>query len=298
MANLNASKKVTTKTRTSAHASTSSRVILHPAASLETDPKKIKVHIARGNSKLGSNIYNFSTLPGNSSHVLVLSNGVQVTDIPGTCTNCSECFGAGKCYACNSALRFHNTVIKPWGENTLLARSGALWDKVDAYLTDLEKHKKKVDKFRINVSGEITDASGFIMWDGVAKKHPKTTFCVYTKNYTALEEAIKIKDVGHTDFEPNFVINISQWHGSADQFLAKYPKKFNVFEYDDTNHRGCSLAAADQKRLAATHHCPAVLKDGSHATYTDSAGKQKNITCNMCNRCYKNTHETTAVYSH
>ena len=65
-----------------------------------------KLHITKGNSKIGKTIYSFSTLPGNKEH-LIYAKGILLTDVPGTCSQlCEGCFGA--CYAVNSARLHHN----------------------------------------------------------------------------------------------------------------------------------------------------------------------------------------------
>lgn len=264
-----------------------------------------KLSVVKGNSKIGSGIYAFSTLPGNETHLLTIKdketgNDVLLTSIPGTCSgHCEKCFNGG-CYAVNSARLHHNAVVPAWAGNTLLLRSGKLFTELDQYITKKNKKYYETGKasdaaiktFRINVSGEIQDAAELASWNDLAVKHPETNFGVYTKNYEAVEEFIEAQP--NKDTAPNFVINISQWHGEADAFLAKYPNKFNVFEYDDSNRKHNELSEADIKRLAATRHCRAVDIHGKHAT--DAAGNP--ITCDHCKYCYLKTGKTTAVYSH
>ena len=85
--------------------------------------KNAKLHVSKGNSKIGKGVYNFSTLPGNEKNLLKLKTGTLLTDIPGTCSkHCSTCFSDG-CYAVKSACLHSNVVIKAWAENTLLLRS-------------------------------------------------------------------------------------------------------------------------------------------------------------------------------
>ena len=92
------------------------------------------LHISKGNSKIGKGIWSFSTLPGDAEHLLTTSNHGLLTDIPGTCSkHCDGCFGHG-CYAVRDAKLHHNATIPAWGENTLLLRSGRLWDEVDLFL--------------------------------------------------------------------------------------------------------------------------------------------------------------------
>lgn len=252
------------------------------------------LHISKGNSKIGKGIYSFSTLPGDTSHLIGLSGNRIATNIPGTCSNnCDTCFDKG-CYAVKSARQYHGTVIPAWAENTLLLRAGVAFALIDAFLCAKNRKYMKTHKmsdavvkvFRINVSGEVQSVEEFEEWNALALKHPETRFAVYTKNYSALEGFLG-KHGGSAD---NFVINCSQWHGVADNFLAKYRGKVNVFTYDDSNKKGGGGSGSTDH----LPHCPAVLKNGRHAK--DSAGNP--ITCDKCQRCYRKTGEETMVWAH
>ena len=260
-----------------------------------------KLHISiNGNSKIGKGIASFSTLPGNAQHLVTLKTGQVLTTIPGTCThNCKHCFH--KCYAVNALKRYMNTCLKAWGDNTLLLRSGRLFDELDAYLNKKNakylKTKKKEDirirYFMINVSGEITSGTELMQWDDLARRHPEIIFAVYTKNYRALEVFLSKRD----DTAPNFVINVSQWHGCADEFLAKHPGIFNVFEYIDTNRKDCEATDELKKHMEAvskTRMCPAVTAKGKHAKNSEG----KDVTCDSCKYCYQKTRCTTGVWAH
>ena len=247
------------------------------------------LHISKGNSKIGKGIYSFSTLPGNNQHMLQVG-GELLTDIPGTCThNCETCFNA--CYATKSARLHHNVVIKAWGENTLLLRSGKLKEEINKYISEKNKKKVRLELLRIHVSGELERWQDLEMWNDVAKAHPEVQFGIYTKNYDAVDKFMQ----KYGDTEPNFVINISQWHGVADEFLAKYPGKFNVFTYDDSNLKNSNISDDERVRLQTIdRRCPAVDAKGHHAK--DKNGKP--ITCDRCTFCYKKTGKETAVYAH
>ena len=246
------------------------------------------LHISKGNTKIGKTIYSFSTLPGNADH-MIYAKGELLTSIPGTCSkHCENCHNA--CYAFRSGILHHNACIPAWGENTLLLRSGRLEQAIHEYLIQKNKKKQIVKIFRINVSGEIQSAAELEMWNNLAKKWPNIKFGLYTKNYTALDRFMKKN--GET--APNFAINISEWHGLAKKIIAKYKGKLNVFEYDDSNIKNCSLSEKEKQRLSKLPHCPAVTKEGRHAKGRDG----KPITCDMCGRCYEKTGQTRAVYAH
>lgn len=267
-------------------------------AKYQINESTAKLHVTKGNSKIGKTIYSFSTLPGNHAHMLY-AKGELLTDVPGTCTDlCEGCFGA--CYAVNSAKLHHNAVIQAWAENTILLRNkpDVLFDQINALIN--EKNKKfydtrnpkdlRITTWRWNVSGEIQHVSELALMNALAKKHPEVQFSIYTKNFVALGKLLDT--IGNT--EPNFVINVSQWHHVADWFIEKYPGRCNVFEYDDSNLKHHDLSDADVARLSKIAHCPAVTKEGHHAKTPNG----EDITCDKCKRCYRKTGQTTAVYSH
>lgn len=258
------------------------------------------LHLSDGNSKLGKTIVGFATLPGNAEHMPAIAkkdaNGnktgefTQLVNIEGTCSKyCDGCAKNGACYAWKLLCLHHNVVAEAWGDNTLLLRSGKLFDMIDNELTN-NPHYQKTKLFRINVSGEIESLEQLEEWNKLAGKHKKIQFSLYTKNFDVLDEFMQ----KHNDTEKNFVINVSQWNHVADDFLKKYPDKFNVFEYDGTVRHPKDYLEEDVKRLANEIHCPAVLKNGKHATTKDG----KDFTCDMCKKCYKKTGKVTAVYAH
>lgn len=278
----------------------------------QINPEQASLHISKGNSKIGTGIYSFSTLPGNEEHLLTTSTKGLLTDIPGTCSRfCDGCFNGG-CYAVRDAKLHNNATIPAWAENTLLLRSGRLWDQLETFLTlkngkackvlneywrdacDLKpgapefeevlataRKLATVKTFRIHVSGELEDVEQLRRWNELALAHPEIQFGMYTKNFDALGEFL---DDG-SDFAPNLVVNVSQWHGVADEFLAKYSwAKLNVFTYDDHT----------EPRLEKVAHCPAVTPQGHHAKLPDGSP----ITCDHCRRCYTKTGRETAVHAH
>lgn len=246
-----------------------------------------RLHISTGNSKIGKGVYNFSTLPGNAENLLSLKNGTILTNVPGTCSkHCDGCFNGG-CYAVNSARLHHNYVIKAWADNTLLLRQGTIWGQIDDFISS---KKEKIELFRINVSGEVESVKDFEEWNKIALRYPSISFGLYTKNFEDLDRFMQ----KHGDTAPNFCINISQWNHVADKFLAKYPNKFNVFEYDPSNLANCNLSLVDRARLAKITKCPAVDKNGHHVKKADGTP----ITCKDCGRCYRKTGKITAVYAH
>jgi hypothetical protein len=160
----------------------------------------------------------------------------------------------------------------------------------DAALREAQK-AARVKIFRIHVSGELEDVAQLRRWNLLALAHPEIRFGIYTKNYDALAEFL---DSGERLVD-NFVVNVSEWHGVAKEFLDAHPDcGLNVFEYDDSLQKDCGLDEAEKARLAKVPHCPAVTKEGHHATLADGSP----ITCDRCGRCYRKTGQRTAVYAH
>ena len=234
-----------------------------------------KLHISlKGNSKIGEGIASFSTLPGNADHMIYTKDKGLLTDIPGTCSRfCAEWL---------------------WEElDTFLTLKNAKAIKALHDGTPLQEARKlaNVKILRQHVSGEIESVDDLRHWVEIARKHVETVIYVYTKNFDALGEYLD----GGEDFPENYVVNVSQWHGVADEFLAKYGwAQLNVFTYDDSRKKGCDLPQAEKDRLAALQHCPAVLPNGHHAKLPDGS----DVTCTLCGRCTRKTGKETAVYAH
>jgi hypothetical protein len=256
--------------------------------------EEAKLHISKGNSKIGKGIWSFATLPGNAEHLIYIGKKVLLTDIPGTCSkHCDGCAKDGACYAWRDAKLHHNVTVRAWGENTLLLRNepDRLFAEIDEFITGKNsKYFKTGDEryhavktWRWNVSGEVENVDQLKRMNDLARKHPEVAFGIYTKNYEALEELIKAEEIAK-----NFVINVSEWHGVAAEFLARHPGEFNVFEYDDSNRD-------TTRQPVKAVHCPAVDKSGHHVKMPDGLNP---ITCDHCGRCYRKTGERTAVWAH
>lgn len=274
------------------------KIDLNPIYSFNAETAKVT--LSTGNSKIGRMI-NWSTLPGNASMPLV-AKGRLVTDVVGTCSDkCSGCFK--NCYARRSILQHHNSVTKPWAENTLVIRFkiDECFRQIDSDIRELNKKyyttgnpaDLKYEFFRINVSGEIESVAELEHWDALAAAHPELKFGVYTKN----SEAIISFFMKHRQTAPNFCVNISEWHGTMEATINRLHMmgaKFNVFEYDDSNLSSCDLTEEEKLRLQALSHCMAVTKEGHH--YYKSNGEP--LQCADCQKCYNKTGKVTAVYSH
>ena len=261
-----------------------------------------KLHVSKGNRKIGKGIWAFSTLPGNKDNLLYVKNKGLLTTVHGTCSKyCTDCFNNG-CYAVRDAKLHSNVTIKAWGENTLLLRHDPkqlfamintfITEKNAKYLETKDEKYHRVCTWRWHVSGEIETLEQLELMNEVATKHPEVMFSVYTKSFDILDDYLTKH--GEHGFASNFVVNVSQWHHVADAFLQKHPGVFNVFEYDDSNLKDCEMSNEDKGRLTKVPHCPAVTSDGHHRLDKDG----NPVTCDHCKRCYTKTGHATAVYAH
>lgn len=199
--------------------------------------------ISSKNSKLGKTC-NISTLPGNKNNLLILKNGTQLTDVPGTCSNCEACFK--DCYAVHSAKRFYNNNIMAWGRNTIIKH---LNPQLYFYLIDMYISIKKCSVFRIHVSGEFESTREILEWAKIARKHSETVFYGYTKMYFYLVCA----NPKH-NFPKNFIINLSEWNNKEEIEEIRKQTGLGSFAYvTEENYH-------NYKKIPM---CPAVNRDGS-----------------------------------
>lgn len=202
-----------------------------------------RVHISKGNAKLGS-LPSFSTLPG----VWVKGkDGTRICNVMGTCHGvCRDC--VKDCYAVRSLRIQRPATVRAWAENTTLARSeagrAAIYKAVKDWCTS-----KKPPAFRIHMAGEFESRAGVELWADIAASSPNTTFYAYTKRREYLE----------VPRPSNFSLVFSEWGGNAEDVDA--PR----FAYDD-GHNGA---------IAALPHCPAVDKNGKRTGTTCDA-------CGLC----------------
>lgn len=219
------------------------------------------IHVSTRNKKLGIGIHNVSLLPGKK--LLRKKDGTLLSNIPGTCNGCcDEC--EKSCYALNYTIRYHNTCVPAYQDNTLLA----LYDP-DKYWAELQSYINNgvVGLLRFHVAGEAPNKEYLERLFKFGIKNHDVRMYLYTKRYEWLEELAD--EVPH-----NVSPLVSIWHKNYDN-----PKGFAEFIYDD----------GTEPDVAKLFHCPAVDKNG-HET---------GITCARCKRCpYAQPGSKTAVYAH
>lgn len=222
------------------------------------------VKIVNGNSKLGRGIYAVNLLPGDTP--LTLKDGTQLTNVAGSCAGC--CSGCvSNCYAVSDAKRYHNTVIKSQGNNTLLARHDR-----EKFFNDVQRFidHNMIAAIRVHSSGEFLNYDYFTKWMDLAKNNPDVKFYCYTKRYNFVE-----KYIGSGEKIPeNFAINISIWNNNYNN-----PYNLQEFIYDD----------GSDPELENIPHCPA----------SDKNGNKTGVTCASCRLCINSKPgQKIAVYAH
>lgn len=133
------------------------------ANSFQAKPESIRLHISKGNVKLGS-ISNISTPPVVTCH---------------NCKNCSK-----YCYAIRSYMR-SKEAQGAWNENMVLFNLDP-----DRYFREISNAVKLDRFFRWHVSGDIINARYFLGMVAVALENPKCEFLAFTKAYEIVNGAV------------------------------------------------------------------------------------------------------------
>lgn len=168
-----------------------------------------RVHISKGNSKIGK-VLNVSTVP--------------VMD----CKNCKEC--SKLCYAINSYVRYTNTCVPAWTDNSYLARNNRQF-----YFNSIRetlKRRKRNLYFRWHVAGEIQDMDYLENMVAIAKDFPNFKFWTYTKMYELVNLYCDMNG-GKSAIPGNLVIMFSEWRGMPMFNKYGFPEFRVVFNSDD-----------------------------------------------------------------
>ena len=224
----------------------------------------VHVHIVDGNKKVGKGIYCINLLSGDKP--LSLNNGIQLTNISGTCQGCCESCKKD-CYAIrNQKFRSTTENLKAWSENTLLAKEfpEQFFYEIQTFL-----NRSMICAIRFHSFGEIPSFEYLLKMIELAENNPFVQFYTYTKRYEWIEQVLKSQDLPR-----NLVINVSVWHNN-------YNNPYNLPEFIYDDHTDPSLENIP--------HCPAVNKDGHETGFT----------CATCKRCiFATKGQKTAVYAH
>lgn len=259
---------------------------------------KIKKGTAADNVKLGS-MGSWAMLFGSCDWYIP---ELDVT-VKGTCGgHCSGCFNpdnprCSACYVAKSYVKYtkrnEDGTIGDILNNSCSVKLGHayrtiamtmfrkdLLESLDKQLTNM---KKKLSMVRINESGEFTCYEDLALWCELGKRHPETTFYVYTKNYKVVRRALINAIV-----PSNLFINISIWHefGIEEYLEMKDHPQIRAFCLVDSDW---TIEKYRSKGIEITSMCPAYDKDGkmNHA-----------VTCDKCKKCASYRDKCTGCNEH
>jgi len=152
---------------------------------MEMPFEKLKIHISKGNSKIG-HTHNFSLAP------IV------------TCSNCQKC--KYSCYDVKACNQYKN-VVTARAENTVmvLKNMSGTFDQIDEYMAK----RKRNFFFRFHVSGEIINSDYFTHVVKIGMKYYNWRVLIYTKNYEIINNWID----ENGKYPENLTVMFSKWYG-------------------------------------------------------------------------------------
>lgn len=259
---------------------------------------KIKKGTKEDNVKLG-NMGSWAMLFGNCDwYVPELDQTIK-----GTCgEHCKGCFDpknerCSKCYVAKSYMKYtkrnEDGTIGDITKNECSVKLGhayrtlamtmfrdELLESLDGQLTRM---RKKLDVVRINESGELTCYEDVELWAELAKRHPETTFYIYTKNYEVINKAI-INNI----IPDNFFINISIWHESGIQEYKEMKDNSQIRAFCLTD-KEWTRDRYGMQGIDITSMCGAY----------DEKGKMNHaVTCDKCKKCFSKNNKCVGCYEH
>lgn len=259
---------------------------------------KIKVGTQKDNIKLG-NMGSWAELPGSCEWYIP---ELDVT-VKGTCGQfCKGCFNpdnpkCSECYVFKSYMKYtkrnEDGTVGDILKNECSVKLGHAYRTIamtmfrDELLHSLDlqltRKKKKVDVVRINESGEFTCYEDLAFWCELSKRHPETTFYVYTKNYLAVRKALINAIV-----PSNLFINISIWHElgiSAYLEMKDHPQIRAFCLVDDE----WTVEKYYSKGIEITSMC---------AAYDEKGKMNHAVTCDKCKKCFSATNKCVGCNEH
>lgn len=223
--------------------------------------------------------------------------------VKGTCGgHCKGCFNpenpkCSSCYVAKSYVKYTNRKADGSIGNILTDKCSV--KKGHAYRTiamtmfkkdlllsldsQLTRMKEKLEVVRINESGELTCYEDLEMWCELGKRHPKTVFYLYTKNYKAVRKAL-INSV----VPSNVFINISIWH------------QFGIEEYlEMKDHPQIRAFCLVDKEWTKEEYYAKGIEITSMCGAYDEKGKMNHaVTCDKCKKCFSNANKCVGCYMH
>lgn len=181
--------------------------------------ENLTVCISKGNRKIGHTM-NVSLLP------------------VFTCANCSGC--REYCYDIKACMQYPKNVLSARARNTVLMRENR-----KEYFRQIRKAldgRRKNLFFRWHVAGDIPDMDYLSEMVKIAKKYPRFTFWTYTKNYSTVNEYVKLSGGNRFKAIPkNLSIMFSEWKGMTMDNPYGFPEFTCIFP--------------DEKPAAGSYHC-------------------------------------------
>ena len=160
--------------------------------------EKIRICISGGNRKIGR-VMNVSLPP-------IM-----------TCANCAHC--CKYCYDVKACLQYPNTVIDARIRNLVLLEKDP--DEFFRRIDNAMNRRRKNKFFRWHVAGDIINMDYFQRIIDNARRHPDFTIWTYTKNYSLVNEWIRVN--GRDALPANLTIMFSKWDGLNLPNLYKLP---------------------------------------------------------------------------
>ena len=231
---------------------------------------EFKAHYtSNGNIKLGKKMGVWSVLYGDQE---IFVKDWDIT-VRGTCGHhCKNCMK--ECYVRKSYR--YGSVIKGHAENTIAMRND-----ISKCLSDLDgqlnRKRKPFEFIRLDQSGEIENDEQLEMHLEIGRRHPETTFYLYSKAFEYIIPALFENRV-----PANFVILISIWHEYGIEIwnLLKHFPNVKAFVYDD----GFDYS---QYGIKPTTWCKA---------YNEKGKLDKRITCELCKKCMVCNNRNKVIY--
>ena len=174
---------------------------------------KLNSITVNGNSKIGENVYHFSTTPGGS-------------DIGGTCPfKCPDCYGFEGKYNCDN-------VKKGLAIRTEIARNDLdfLYAAISA-----EIEKFGIEYFRTHVTGDYFSIPYVDMWETIVNEHKNTNFWSYTKSENQygpdFDKALaKLNSHNNMNIVPSVIPGKGFNFGKCDYILKLYKYLLSIGE--------------------------------------------------------------------
>lgn len=258
-----------------------------------------KAKIAKSiNIKLG-NMGSWAELYGNCDWYIP---ELKVT-VRGTCgEHCCGCFNPDNpekslCYVRKSYQKYtkrnHDGTVGDIQKNECSVKKGHAYRTIamtmyrDELLLSLDKQltrkKNKFEVVRINESGELTCYEDLKLWCELSRRHPETTFYLYTKNYAAVRKALINNIVGS-----NLFINISIWHivGIREYLEMKDHPQIRAFCLVD---KEWTRERYEREGIEITSMCGA---------YDEKGKMNHDVTCDKCKKCFSNCNKCVGCYEH